>query len=571
MKKKIMLLFIFATTLILTQLATADLLITNSSATETAWITVSSWKIAGNSFPSGYRTKGWFEIKPGSSFNVVVPSYTKWVYLRAERDDGTEMKPPDYVTRKLFPFWIHPNKAFTIVEAEDGSILRSNVEDEDIRYVPLYEFENDGEYTIPTEHQTIVRTIYFLPTDLAPLYGIDEKLNKIMKTTQQFFAAEMDRHGFGGKTFTFETDEHGQPLIHWIDGLYAEIYYHTETEDKVLNELVDAFDLTQDLYLIFTDITIEVLESGLACGIGHNPDAFKGYYEHWVIVPAFGKCLNGRKALPLIAHELGHGFGLRHDMRNDKFMMSYGNKPDKLSKYAAQWLEKSKFFNTIDVFSDKPTTIHQPDFLKSPPSEVLIELEVEDADGLHQVQLVIPRTGQDTSGFESLFESKSIDGAAQTPLEFTVPVEDLLTEHPITFQTIDDLGNIQVSEVELPLLAILEYAEEVLADLLAAPTLAQPIETDLLFNYPNPFNPETWIPYQLSEPVDVILTIYNVNGQTVRTLVLGHQRPGFYQSKDRAAYWDGRNALGEPVASGVYFYTLTAGDFTATRKMLILK
>ena len=98
-----------------------------------------------------------------------------------------------------------------------------------------------------------------------------------------------------------------------------------------------------------------------------------------------------------------------------------------------------------------------------------------------------------------------------------------------------------------------------------------PEKTALLTNYPNPFNPETWIPYQLSEPAEVTLRIYAVNGTLVRTLHLGHQTAGIYQEKSRAAYWDGTNELGEPVASGVYFYTLTAGEFTATRKMLITK
>ena len=96
-------------------------------------------------------------------------------------------------------------------------------------------------------------------------------------------------------------------------------------------------------------------------------------------------------------------------------------------------------------------------------------------------------------------------------------------------------------------------------------------KTVLLANYPNPFNPETWIPYQLSKPADVTLTIYGVNGQMVRQLSLGHQAAGIYHSRSRAAYWDGRNAFGEPVASGLYFYTLTAGDFSATRKLLIRK
>ena len=98
-----------------------------------------------------------------------------------------------------------------------------------------------------------------------------------------------------------------------------------------------------------------------------------------------------------------------------------------------------------------------------------------------------------------------------------------------------------------------------------------PEETLLLPNYPNPFNPETWIPYQVSESTEVTLRIYSVNGVLVRTLALGQTPAGIYQSRSRAAYWDGRNDVGESVASGIYFYTLTAGDFTATRKMLIRK
>ena len=98
-----------------------------------------------------------------------------------------------------------------------------------------------------------------------------------------------------------------------------------------------------------------------------------------------------------------------------------------------------------------------------------------------------------------------------------------------------------------------------------------PEKTALLANYPNPFNPETWIPYHLAEPAEVTLAIHSVKGALVRTLALGHQSAGIYQTRSRAAYWDGKNEVGESVASGIYFYTLTAGDFNATRKMLIKK
>ena len=100
---------------------------------------------------------------------------------------------------------------------------------------------------------------------------------------------------------------------------------------------------------------------------------------------------------------------------------------------------------------------------------------------------------------------------------------------------------------------------------------ARTTETSLLPNYPNPFNPETWIPYQLSEPADVVVSIYAIDGWLVRRLDLGQMPSGVYRSRSRAAYWDGRNARGEPVASGIYFYTLQAGDFKATRKMVIRK
>ena len=100
---------------------------------------------------------------------------------------------------------------------------------------------------------------------------------------------------------------------------------------------------------------------------------------------------------------------------------------------------------------------------------------------------------------------------------------------------------------------------------------ARPEKTQLLANYPNPFNPETWIPYELATDTDVRLTIYNTQGVVIRTLQFGHQSAGYYTGRDRAAYWDGRNALGEQVASGLYFYQLETDEMSLMRKMVILK
>ena len=143
------------------------------------------------------------------------------------------------------------------------------------------------------------------------------------------------------------------------------------------------------------------------------------------------------------------------------------------------------------------------------------------------------------------------------------PAADVANLRPETIQ-----GWIDIAQVEDDGSAIFDLGIANLERLLAATV---PSQTKLLLNYPNPFNPETWIPYQLATATDVSVSIYSVNGTLVRTLALGHQAAGVYQSKSQAAYWNGRNELGEQVASGVYFYTLTAGDFSATGKMLVRK
>ncbi len=104
-----------------------------------------------------------------------------------------------------------------------------------------------------------------------------------------------------------------------------------------------------------------------------------------------------------------------------------------------------------------------------------------------------------------------------------------------------------------------------------ANTPAAPVHTQLLQSYPNPFNPDVWIPYELGKDASVSVEIYNISGQLVRTLQVGMKARGRYVSKDKAAYWDGRTQLGERAASGVYFYVLRAGDYVSMRKMAILK
>ena len=164
-------------------------------------------------------------------------------------------------------------------------------------------------------------------------------------------------------------------------------------------------------------------------------------------------------------------------------------------------------------------------------------------------------------GIVSIFDliriAQGIAGSSAAPAAGAGSVDAAMIEAWIAQVRLEDDGSI-----------IFKQGIEILENLLAS---LIPEETALHHNYPNPFNPETWIPYQLAESADVTLIIHDINGKLVRRLALGHQAAGTYRSRSRAVYWDGRNHLGESVASGLYFYTLTAGKFTATRKMLILK
>ena len=162
-------------------------------------------------------------------------------------------------------------------------------------------------------------------------------------------------------------------------------------------------------------------------------------------------------------------------------------------------------------------------------------------------------------------------GLSNNQISDVTPLENLtaLRKLEVSGNTIEDLAPLRRLKENNP---SVDIDIDINTDVQAAPSAPLiPAETALLSNYPNPFNPETWIPYQLAEPANVALTIYDVRGIMVRRLTLGHQPAGFYRSRGRAVHWDGRNEIGEKVATGLYFYTLTAGEFNATGKMLIQK
>ena len=658
---------------------------------------------------------------------------------------------------------------------------------------------NDSE--IGTDHfqgvENMVHLIYFLPRNRPPQPNIDIKLDVLIRNVQQFYANQMQRHGFNSKTFTFETDENGKAVVHHLNGQFTDAYYQTQTVNKVNREMPKQFNTSKYVYLVAIDISSEFIGVGdrnNVCGaaIGtwdtyDNQVWWKKDLGGMIVIPASGRCFS-----PItIGHELGHFFGLVHDFRDNDYLMGYGTSL-RLSQCAAEWLSVHRYFNTNETLLNENTTISTRSQRGG-----YFQFQVTDPDGLHQAQLLIPTTVDDPSSGTKLHSCKTLNGKKSSTVAFVANELAGASGKKITLQVIDVHGNIakekfpiqtdsvvkendddttvsispsfvqsppigeqltftlhitdgtavagyqatvqfdttalnyiesengnylpegaffvpstisgntvQLAVTAFPgesngdgMLATLTFevvavkpstltlSEVILSDsesklsypevengevimpnrvigdvnsdgvvniqdlVIVGSSLGQtgqtdadvtgdgvvniadlvkvagaigmgatapsalsqalemlttaevqlwltqiqhadltdpisqrgimvleqllavlvPKETALLPNYPNPFNPETWIPYQLAINSNVKITIYNTKGVVVRTLAIGHQSAGYYTDRSRAAYWNGENQVGEPVASDIYFYTLSTEEFTATQKMLIRK
>ena len=256
-----------------------------------------------------------------------------------------------------------------------------------------------------------VRIIYFLPNDRPLQQNVDTKLDTLIRGVRQFYADEMERHGFKGKTFTFETGATGKAVVHHVDGQFTDSYYRQNTFRKVWEEIREQFYTPQNIYLIAIDIGNERVGRGYneVCGVGDSHEASGGH----VLIPASGDCFNFKTA----AHELGRAFGLQHDFRNDTYIMSFGRNPNKLSECAAEWLEAHRYFN-IDqsqTHFDNPTTIQMLTPFASPPYAIGLRFEVTDSDGVHQAQLLTPTTiRRQELGQSKLLSCKRLNGETDT-------------------------------------------------------------------------------------------------------------------------------------------------------------
>ena len=221
-----------------------------------------------------------------------------------------------------------------------------------------------------------VRIIYFLPSDSESQPDIDTELDALIKGAQQHYVEVIESHGFGRKTFSFETDVHGKAMVHHIDGRFADAYYIHNTTEKVLEEIDEQFDTSKNIYLIAIKISNYGLDNRTACSTGN----FNGAVGGFALIPTSGPYFN----IFVTAHELGHAFGLTHDYRTSDAMTT--------SFFAAEWLDAHRYFNARLQEQNVSKTMVQMllPSLVSEPNTIRLRFEVTDLEGLHQAQLLTP-------------------------------------------------------------------------------------------------------------------------------------------------------------------------------------
>ena len=604
MYKKLFFIIFLTTIFIQTQLATADFLVANGSASEEAWVIYSTWRSASADWPAGYRTEGWYKIEPGGTQNLFVPKDNTFLYIRVEDPYGNEIKPLDHATRNSDSFWMHPTRKFTVVETSAAEFLDSNLDQASLSTATLYEYINEGIHVItkrtdcdvvpgpadlPAQqiYEQAINSVLWIDTDSGHGSGVLIDQERQLAVTNQHvteYNAWVDVY-FPGK------DENGN-LVRDMQ-YYRNNYRGLERIGYATKGRVIATDFVNDVAIIQLnqlspiaqeinhDFSMQVETSMLRGDKVHilgNPGDRLWNWTQGTFLRAYENCLlEGGACLEMEGDAEGGNSGGPILNGQGVLIGILAEGTDETSAFAAP-LKSIKAL--LDVVGPKHT------FRIRNNAGFTLSYRVKWSDDGNWKRYSL------NSGY-----SQNHWGTADViPSEYPKIAFDRIVNDDQTTWRIYPLdtflryfgsnygSNVTPDDAEKYVFEYNRRNSEL--DLYtdggaAAPMISEgqgiheteerPKETTLLSNYPNPFNPETWMPYKLSKAAKVTVTIYAIDGSLIRTLTLGHQSAGTYQSKNRAAYWDGKNEVGEPVASGVYFYTLKAGEFSATRKMLIRK
>ena len=283
-----------------------------------------------------------------------------------------------------------------------------------------------------------VRMIYFLPNDRPFQQEVVDSMKVTIRQIQTFYADQMEAHGYGRKTFRFETDAQGDPVVHRVDGQHANSYY-VRFEHR--DEIGEKFDTRgNNVYFVVADYSTDFLPSGGGGrygGVAQVNDVFR-----WETV----------------AHELGHAFGLWHDFRQGVYganIMSYGLKTDRLSACHAEFLSVHPYFDPDIPDEETPGSkieLISPNTYPTGSTSVPVRLKVSDPDGLHQVLLFVNSRGDFAGGSYEVKACRGLSGEKDTVVQFdydgVVPsdgstsLSDPLV-HPIYVEVVDSFGNVR--------------------------------------------------------------------------------------------------------------------------------
>ena len=306
-----------------------------------------------------------------------------------------------------------------------------------------------------------VRMIYFLPNDRPFRQEVVDSMKVAIRRVQNFYAEQMQAHGYGDKTFRIETDVQGEPMVHHVDGRHPERHYGP---GDMIEELREVFDFHANIYNIILD------SAAFARGRGSRYSKNGGYA--WLDDDYIWGSAHGGYA-GVTAHEIGHAFGLGHDWRDDAYIMSYGPRPDRLSACAAEFLSVHPYFNPeIPTKEGPPPTIEliSPRTYPAGSGSVSIQLKVADSQGLHQVILfggafyndITVKACRELSGERDAVVEFEYDGDIPSAYgsSSVSSVSDLIA-HPFHIQVVDSEGdvawtNFMLVEVSPYLIASLE-------------------------------------------------------------------------------------------------------------------
>lgn len=252
--------------------------------------------------------------------------------------------------------------------------------------------------------ELVVQVIYFHPNDREPQADIETVLDTLMKDVQQFYADEMERHGFGSKTFRLEIDENDQLIVHRVKGRFGNMHYYnapnrTAEAEKELSGPFD--DLKNNIRITWLDLFdpfISNTQVSGSAGVDLAAPLFRGFVRTGATNFETRSGAFYSDAWTTIAHELGHAFGLPHDFRDDRYVMSYGDHAltDQLSYCAAEWLDAHPYFNTTQPFAEFDALskdLSEPHInlvsvsFVSPPNTIRLQFEIFGLE-LHQAQLL---------------------------------------------------------------------------------------------------------------------------------------------------------------------------------------